>query len=109
MGDEVAAAQTSARKQEIKETKQEFERAKTVKAAEAKLHKAEDAELETTKVRELRLKVEKNDRNEKGQAEEAANMARRIQQETDLQIKEVRTPTPTAARRLHPKPPHSAH
>ena len=64
MDDEVAAAQTSARqqeiKQEIKETKQEFELAKkqlaavpksSVRAGEAKLDKAVQAELDTKKPR----------------------------------------------------------
>ena len=57
------------------------------------------------KVGELRLKVEKSERDEKGRIEEAANLARRVQREKDLQKKEVRTPTPAAMRRLHPTPP----
>lgn len=61
------------------------------------------------KVGELRLKVEKSERDEKGRIEEAANLARRVQREKDLQKKEVRTPTPAATRRLHPTPRHRAH
>ena len=39
---------------------------------------------------------------EKGQTEEHANLARRLQREKDLQKKEARTPTPAAAHRPHP-------
>ena len=46
------------------------------------------------KVSELRLKVEKSERDEKGRAEEAANLARRVQREKDLQKKEARPRPP---------------
>lgn len=39
---------------------------------------------------------------EKGQTEEHANLARRLQREKYLQKKEARTPTPAAAHRPHP-------
>ena len=127
MGD--AAALTSAREKRVKETKLQFELAKKeqekVAAAHAVAVQESSVKKDETnrqieqpktgliesivKVSELRLKVEKNERDEKGRAEEAATLARRVQREKDLQKKEARTPTPTATRRLHPTPPHCAH
>ena len=46
--------------------------------------------------------LESSKRVEKGQAEENANLARRVQRERDLQKQEASTPTPAAAHRPHP-------
>ena len=124
MGDAAPAALTLARER-MNETNLQFELAKKeqekVAAAvqESSVKKDEtNRQIEQpktgliksiVKVSELRLKVEKSERDEKGRAEEAANLARRVQREKDLQKKEARKPMPAATRRLHPKQPHCAH
>tara|TARA_B100000795_G_scaffold242536_1_gene205881 strand:+ start:111 stop:425 length:315 start_codon:yes stop_codon:yes gene_type:complete len=96
-----AAAPTSAREEEIKETdlsakeekiKRQIERAEALQESDESNSKVELLKTE------LKLEGERRTRDEKGQAEAAANLARRMQREKDLQIKE--------ARRLHPTPPH---
>ena len=110
-----AAAPTSAREEEIKETdlsakeekiKRQIERAEALQESDESNSKVEllKTELKLAKLEGERRKRdeeregERRTRDEKGQAEAAANLARRMQREKDLQIKE--------ARRLHPTPPH---
>ena len=113
-----AAAPTSAREEEIKETdlsakeekiKRQIERAEALQESDESNSKVEllktELKLEGERRKrdellktELKLEGERRTRDEKGQAEAAANLARRMQREKDLQIKE--------ARRLHPTPPH---
>ena len=107
-----AAAPTSAREEEIKETdlsakeekiKRQIERAEALQESDESNSKVEllktDLKLEgERRKRDEEREGERRTRDEKGQAEAAANLARRMQREKDLQIKE--------ARRLHPTPPH---
>ena len=107
-----AAAPTSAREEEIKETdlsakeekiKRQIERAEALQESDESNSKVEllktDLKLEgERRKRDEGREGERRTRDEKGQAEAAANLARRMQREKDLQIKE--------ARRLHPTPPH---
>lgn len=107
-----AAAPTSAREEEIKETdlsakeekiKRQIERAEALQESDESNSKVERLKTELKLEGERRKRDEEREgerrtRDEKGQAEAAANLARRMQREKDLQIKE--------ARRLHPTPPH---
>lgn len=107
-----AAAPTSAREEEIKETdlsakeekiKRQIERAEALQESDESNSKVELLKTELKLEGERRKRDEEREgerrtRDEKGQAEAAANLARRMQREKDLQIKE--------ARRLHPTPPH---
>ena len=107
-----AAAPTSVREEEIKETdlsakeekiKRQIERAEALQESDESNSKVERLKTELKLEGERRKRDEEREgerrtRDEKGQAEAAANLARRMQREKDLQIKE--------ARRLHPTPPH---